>query len=121
MSGLAIAASTGSETATGPGMNSRLLRIGKGVGVGAAAQTIAHRGAARRPPHCGISVPPPRLHVRPGRKAEKLVRSATPTLGVEQQVKIADDLGRGGPRGRIRAGDKTWSLVVGATGAEWDE
>src|SRR6516225_7512968 len=90
MSGFAIAASTGSETATGPGMNSRLFRIGrvsggKDVGVGVATQTIAHHGAARRPPHRGISVPSPRLHVRSGRKAERLARSATPTLGVEQQ------------------------------------
>jgi hypothetical protein len=32
MSGFAIAASTGSETATGPGMNSRLFRIGTDFG-----------------------------------------------------------------------------------------
>src|SRR5258706_4684438 len=41
---------------------------GKGFGIDATTQTIAHRGAAWRPPHCRISVPPPRLHVRLGSK-----------------------------------------------------
>src|SRR5215831_12768146 len=61
MSGFAIAASTGSETATGPGMNNRLFCIWrdlarKAVGLGTATQTIAHTDAGS-PLHCEISVP----------------------------------------------------------------